>query len=238
MPRLPDRPVSGQRIEPEWFGRLWDTVHELSDRVTLLRGARGGGARASVPVTPFAGGVYDASTVQVGYLREQTGYPHVDTILVLRPGGDFAEITKASAETVGSISATSWVYYLVTQTGGTYSATLTAATSLPSDDSNGYVVIVGKAIVSDGGDLAGWRQYLFGCPVIDLRPKLTGGALITVSEDDSGTNEATVISFDFTKATSYNGSGNQALGHLAGTVQALDIESCTTTTTTTTTTGA
>lgn len=109
------------------------------------------------PATPFLGQVNpsNAAQVVVGQQRALAGYPYRDTITI---GVD--ALQKTTAESV-TISATSYVYYAITKSGTTITATLTANATYPTQTTSTFYVVLGKA-TWDTDHVSRWYQYWYG----------------------------------------------------------------------------
>lgn len=107
--------------------------------------------------TPFLAKVNPANTAQVivGSDRALAGYAYRDTITI---GLD--TLHKTTAETV-TISATSFVYYAITKSGTTITATLTANATYPTQTETTFYVVLGKA-VWDTDHVSRWFQFWYG----------------------------------------------------------------------------
>lgn len=134
-------------------GRSLPGANQLATIINMLRNIRavdprfldvtyhGTGINLHAKIaTPFLGQVNPSNAAQiiVGRDRAESGYPYDDTITI---GLD--TLQKTTAETV-TVSATGYVYYTITKSGTTITATLTAGTSRPTQTDSTLYWIIGK----------------------------------------------------------------------------------------------
>jgi hypothetical protein len=154
---------SGDVIEARRLQEPLDAIESLRAGIDAPRQVPLNGdatRRAAVSYAgPFAGSIgasaADKRTIFIGHRRSDALVRDTITIGIDR-------LEKTAPESI-ELTSTGLVYYTITKSGTTISATLATGEDMPDDDATTLYIVLGKAIVNAStGTIQSWRQYQYG----------------------------------------------------------------------------